>query len=125
MAGNPNAPQSEVTLSKRHLGWAGFAAFVTAVVCCGLPMIAVLVGGGAIASLASSIPPGTELIAGVAAGVVALSVKWLRARSKRQRACAAAATFGPSAEGQAPLSGGGCGCVPASQRDTPHRSPGA
>lgn len=76
------------TLSKRHLGAAGAAAFLACAACCALPLLAAAgLGSGALASLARLLRPGSELVVGGVVFAVALGLMALRSRSKGAVAC--------------------------------------
>ncbi len=78
------------TLSKRHLGAAGAAAFLACAACCALPLLAAAgLGSGALASFARVLRPGSELAVGVVVFVVVLGLMALRSRSKGAVACGA------------------------------------
>jgi hypothetical protein len=73
--------KSEPVLSKRPLAWSGLAAVVVCAASCSLPLLAIALGGGAVAAAIASITiPGAEFIAGGVAFVVALGVMALRTR---------------------------------------------
>jgi hypothetical protein len=76
---------SETFFSKRRLAWAGVAAIGGCAAMCSLPMLAaVVLGGGAAATaIVRFTGPGTELLVGGLAFVVALGVMAVRAMSKR------------------------------------------
>jgi hypothetical protein len=69
---------------KRRLGWSGLAAVVGCGACCvAIPLLSAVGLGGAAAALAGWFGPGTELLAGSAAGAVAFGVLMvLERRSK-------------------------------------------
>lgn len=90
MRANEMSAESNPFLSKRRLGWAGLVAFLGCAACCALPLLVALgIGGGAVAALASLMRPGAELVVGAVLAMAALGVMALRARSK-QRGCGTA-----------------------------------
>jgi hypothetical protein len=125
-----NANSTDLTkdslLSKRNLRWAGAAGLATAALCCGLPLIAVVLGGGALASLAGSIRPGTELLVGGVAACVVLGGAGLYARRKNQKTSAQAGKAPAGSMDDAGRSSAGsvrgC-CVPGQGRSSEQRSP--
>jgi len=76
----------EPVLSKRRLAWAGLAALIGCAAACSLPMLAVAIGGGALATAISSVVvPGAEVIVGGVAFAGALGLMAFRARARRKR----------------------------------------
>jgi len=72
-------------LSKRRLAWAGVAALAGCVAACSLPMLAVAVGGGAVATAVSSVMiPGAEVIVGIVAFAGVLGLMAFRVRARRR-----------------------------------------
>lgn len=77
----------EPVLSKRRLAWAGLAALIGCAAACALPMLAVVVGGAALATAVSSvIVPGAEVVVGGVAFAVTLGLLAFRARARRRHA---------------------------------------
>jgi hypothetical protein len=69
---------------KRRLGWAGFLAIVGCGACCAaIPLLSAVGLGGAATLLAGWMGPGTELLAGGAAGALAFGVMMIRERGKK------------------------------------------
>jgi len=69
---------------KRRLGWAGVAAVVGCGACCAvIPALSALGLGSAATLLAGWMGPGTELLAGGAAGALAFGVMMIRERGKK------------------------------------------
>jgi len=84
MSAAPSVGNPEPVLSKRRLAWAGLAALVGCAAACSLPMLAVVVGGGALATAISSVVvPGAEVVVGGLAFAGALGLMAFRARARR------------------------------------------
>jgi hypothetical protein len=82
------AQKSGPFLSKRRLGWAGVAAVLGCASCWALPMLAAAgLGSGAVATLASILRPGSELLVGGTVFAVVLGVMAIRNRMKRAAGC--------------------------------------
>jgi hypothetical protein len=72
---------------KRRLGWSGLAAVVGCGACCGaIPLLSAVGLSGAAAALAGWLGPGSELLAGSAAGVLAFGAMMVR-ESKSKSSC--------------------------------------
>jgi hypothetical protein len=80
--------QREALLTRRRLGLAGILAFAGCAACCAIPLLAAAgIGSGAVATLASVLRPGLELVVGGGVFALALATMLVLRRRKRRAGC--------------------------------------